>query len=571
MAFFALVAVSTGASGCTIALKSDKFQCTTDLDCTSRGGAFRQTFCSKDSVCVDVTSTGCTSNEKCTAAKDGTPHICKQLGGPCVPVLSEECSTLIPKNAKMKDNAILFAFTGLKTGSEAEAHRISYNMVEMGLTEVNASIAGLPGGPNGTSRPIIGLECDETRNGTPDDERVKRSYDHIVKDLGIQAVITNSYSSTTVKVVDQYVKPYGIFLMPNLSLSPVISTLDDNGLVWRTSSPASAQGAAQAALVQLVENKLRTQATNPITGDIRVALVTSTAVVFSSIADVIQDKLRFNNGKSPSQNGSNFKRLSHTAYNDDPNVDLAPVASELVAFRPHIIIATDKGNDFWETNGKPKGIGPVVESRWDPAQSRPIYVIASPTFEKSGDYVRNTADAAKREDLRKRIVGVDQSFWNQNAFDNFTINYRGNYKTPEEDFVAKGLNNYVVEYDSIYATIYAMYAAAQKNPGQPITGKAIAEAIPRLMSGDQRLVGPTDITQVTQQLAIGNSVDLQGIFSKLDFDLTTGDSPTETSVVCLEPFGSTLEWKFSALKWDRNANGGNGGLVGDQTSCSIFK
>ena len=553
------LATGVGSSGCTALFENDKYQCTTDSDCTSRGPVFQRTVCSTtDSVCVDANVTGCTSNEKCTADNNGAPYICKTKGGPCVSVFTAECNTLIPHDAKMKDNAVLFAFTGLKTGSEAEAQKISYNIIEMGINELNRSLVGLPGGPNNVPRPILGIECDESKaEGEGDYDRLRRSYHHIIDDLGIQAIITNSYSTSIVNVVvPEFTLPAGAFLMPNLSLSPLITTLDDNGLVWRSSSPTTVQAPAQAALVPLIENKLRTAGDNPVPSstDIKVALLSSTGVVFSSTGDKVQEVLRFNN-KNVTQNkaNGNFVRYNPVSSNDDPSVDLAPTATDIVNFKPHILVATNKGQDLWEIDPTlPKAVAPAVERQWTETHYRPYYVISSPSIERATAYLASITDTTKREDLRQRLVAVDQAPANATVFSNFLINYQATYKDPKEDPVAAGLNLWAVEYDGIYAMVYAMFAAAQKDPALP--GKAIAEAMTRLVSGDAFYVGQTDIAQIRQRLASGQNVNLQGVYSTLDFDMTTGDSPTETSVVCLEKSltnPSVLEWKFSSMTWDR--------------------
>ncbi|WP_394836464.1 hypothetical protein LVJ94_06110 [Pendulispora rubella] len=566
LVLFALVAAAS-SSGCTVLLHDDKQQCTTDADCTKRGAAFARSICSvTDNVCVDSDIAGCTSNEKCTASNNGAPSICKKPGGPCVPVFTAECNTLIPHDAKMRDNAVLFAFTGLKSGSEAEAQKISYNIIEMGVNELNRSLVGLPGGPNNVPRPVIGLECDESQaEGEGEYDRLRRSYKHIIDDLGIQAIISNSYSTSVVNVVEpELTRPAGVFLMPNLSFSPLISTLDDNGLVWRSSSPTTVQAPAQAALVPIVEAKLRA-GTNPPQGDIKVALLTSTGVVFSSSGDTVLNEIRFNNGKDAAQNKAqgNFQRFNHTSSNDDQNVDLAPTANDIAQFKPNIIVATNKGQDLWEAvEPRPKGIGPAVERLWTETRYRPFYIISPPSIERATAYLNTITDSVRREDLRQRIVAVDQSPPNATTYSNFIINYQAIYKNPKEDPVASGLNNYAVEYDGIYTMIYAMFAAAQKNP--TLTGKSIAEGISRLTSGDPFYVGQTDTPQVKQRLASGQNVNLQGVYSLLDFDMSSGDSPTETSVVCLEKSTSAatgLEWKFSSMTWDRTQRTFPGGAT----------
>jgi len=572
------LAAGTGSSGCTVVYHNDNYQCSTDLDCTSRGAGFAGTICSPDKgVCESTVNADCTSNEQCSAAGNGDPYICRTSDHHCIPVFSKECNTLIPHDAKIvKNNAVLFAFTGLKTGSEADAQKVSYNMIELGLNELNRSLGGLPGGPNGTARPIVGVECDESQvDGEPDKSRLLNSYNHIVNDLGIQAIVTNAYSSTTIDtVVPQYIVPKGIFLMPNQSLSPLITTLDDQGLVWRSISPTTTQASAQAAAVSLVETKIRASTNPPMTDPIRVALITSTGVVFSATGDAVQAELRFNNNKTAVENGANFQKFSHTSSNDNPSVDLSDIANRVLNFHPHVIVATNKGNDLWEAVEKsPKGIAPAIErqwvSTWGASSYKPVYVISSPTFERAMAYLTAPATEPYREDIRKRIVVIDYAPANTNLYANFLLNYQAEYTNQKEDPVLSGLNNYAVYYDGIYSMIYAMFAAAQKNATAPLTGKAIAESMSRLVTGDPFNVGPTDIVQVKQRLAAGQSVNLQGVYSALDYDLNTGDSPTEAGVVCIENVGGTpsnptgFVSKFSGQRWDR----GSRQWVGDKASC----
>jgi branched-chain amino acid transport system substrate-binding protein len=86
-------------------------------------------------------------------------------------------------------------------------------------------------------------------------------------------------------------------------------------------------------------------------------------------------------------------------------------------------------------------------------------------------------------------------------------------------------------YDAFYLAAYATYALGDK----PATGEELARSIPRLLPpGTPIDVGPAAIFDAFSTLRRGENIDLNGAFGSLDLDPTTGESPFQQALECIE-------------------------------------
>jgi hypothetical protein len=88
-------------------------------------------------------------------------------------------------------------------------------------------------------------------------------------------------------------------------------------------------------------------------------------------------------------------------------------------------------------------------------------------------------------------------------------------------------------YDAFYLAAYLTVACEQASPSAPCDAPALARALPRLMRGPRVDVGQAGLVSTFDALLRGESVDLDGTITTLDFDLETGDPKVELSVFCL--------------------------------------
>jgi len=87
-------------------------------------------------------------------------------------------------------------------------------------------------------------------------------------------------------------------------------------------------------------------------------------------------------------------------------------------------------------------------------------------------------------------------------------------------------------YDGFYLLAYAAAALGDK----PITGQALAGAIPRLLpKGEPIDVGPGGIYSALYALGAGKTIDVNGTSTSLDFDPATGDTSVDLAAYCLAP------------------------------------
>jgi branched-chain amino acid transport system substrate-binding protein len=86
-------------------------------------------------------------------------------------------------------------------------------------------------------------------------------------------------------------------------------------------------------------------------------------------------------------------------------------------------------------------------------------------------------------------------------------------------------------YDAFYLLAYASFALGDQIP----TGLNLARAMARLVPpGTPVEVGPSAIFDALTRLQEGASIDLNGTGGPLDFDLSTGESPVDLSITCVD-------------------------------------
>jgi hypothetical protein len=137
---------------------------------------------------------------------------------------------------------------------------------------------------------------------------------------------------------------------------------------------------------------------------------------------------------------------------------------------------------------------------------------------------------AAHPDARARMLGVG-TVHSTAALEKLVLDYNEVFpssKVTQDD--APG-----APYDGFYLLAYAAAALGD----QPITGPALARAIPRLLPpGEPVDVGPGGVYKAFGVLGGGKNVDLDGASTSLDFDLATGDAATDLAAYCLAPGAS---------------------------------
>ena len=212
------------ALGCSAIVDSSPEQCRSDADCAARGGSFVGTTCSAKNVCEQ---SECSSTADCND-RLGEPSYCRPDTGHCVKVLSDECFKVYPATALEEDNVVLVGFMApLRDEPDYGYGTPLMEGAEIALSEMGAHEARLPAAGDTGPRMLAMLVCEHG-------EKAVDTAQHLVKDVGVQAIIGPAFSSPTLQVFREVAQPNGVLVLSASATSPVITEFNDDGLLWRT-------------------------------------------------------------------------------------------------------------------------------------------------------------------------------------------------------------------------------------------------------------------------------------------------------------------------------------------------
>ena len=455
---------------------------------------------------------GCTENRQCGVDAGFAPSICRKADGQCVPLTSPECVVLAEPGDAANDATVwigaMFPFREPDPLHFGPRHA---NAVDLARRDFAETTGGLPPArPGGPKRPIGVVLCDD--RASPE-----RAAGHLVNDLRVPAILGFGRSKDVLDLASSMFVPSGVLVLAANTASTLRDIPHAPGeprLVYRvTTATDLVSWPFSAAIEQAIEPELRAAPGLLRPGEqLRVAQLRQSTPAGRSTADSRFAVLRFN-GKSVAENGEAFRQIPR-AESDAPDVEEANArtAADLATFMPHIVLDLPPS----------PALLAAVEQRWPKAAAfRPRYLTEGTWTNLGGA----TFDWQKA-DLHHRFFSVDlRSTSPQLA--KFALRYNEVFSprtTPEAAPNAP--------YDGFYLFAYAAAALG----AEPLTGAALARALPRLLPpGEPIEVGPGGIYPAFHALASGKTIDLQGTASTLDFDLETGDAPADFALYCLSP------------------------------------
>ncbi len=453
---------------------------------------------------------------RCTTAADcrgSGPALCRKDDGVCVPLENDRCKVLASPG-DLENDATLWVGAMFPTSNTdpLDYGPRSAQAVDLARRDFAETTGGLlPARPGGVKRPIAVVVCDDR----DDPERVAT---HLVKEVRVPAILGFARSKEVMDLATSHFLPNGVLALA----ANTASTLRDipalpggPRLVWRvTSSSDMIVPAIAAMLSEVVEPAVRARP-GALAKDepVRVASLRVSNPSGQSLADRYVETLRFN-GKTVTENGASFLRIElKDSFTSDP-AELQRVAARLADVRPHVIL----------TNGGRDDLLAHVERAWPETEKyRPHYL--HPT----ADIAPSVAELVRqRPELRRRFHSVDVLSPAEVA---------GKFVLRHNEVIAPptiAAHATLAPYDAFYVLAYAAAALGD----QPITGAALAAAIPRLLPGpgaEPVDVGAGDIYRAQYALSAGRSIDLRGGMTNLDFDVRTGDASLDFALYCLTP------------------------------------
>jgi eukaryotic-like serine/threonine-protein kinase len=451
----------------------------------------------------------CPGAKACSATL-GEPARCGRDGA-CVALGSPLCTVEADAAAIESDRTVWIG--AMFPADHDDTYTASFgkaaiNAVSLAVREIQSVSGGVPGA-GGEPVPLGLVACRDAK----DPWSAAR---HLVDRVRVPAVIGFGSSKSVVELSTNLFLERDVLSIASINSSAMIASIPhaegQPRLVYRTAANTATRAAALAKLVpDAIEPRLRSRrGAKTNTSDLRVALLTRHTAAGIAFADAVSEKLRFN-GRSIRDNGAHFREV-RLLGEDEATLQPDLAVADLVDLAPDLVIIQDTSDVV---------IGRVVsplEDRWDTTRApRPSYVVTG-----------SLEDEAVSELLRihptvgTRLLGLTPP-WQTPANSAFTRAYNAAFRESFSEAESPG-----APYDSAYLVAYAIAGAED-----PSSGASIARAFAKLLPPGPAIdVGPSRASEVFARVRRGAGVDLQGAFSRLDFDLGTGESPTDYTLVC---------------------------------------
>jgi serine/threonine protein kinase len=453
---------------------------------------------------------GCTSNAECVAESGGKPAMCRKDRGACVKLETDQCQVLADKSELENDTTLWIGAMypyGVKGSTYGKQARKAVELARDDFKGMNGIPSAVPGGK---PRPLGVVICD-------DSEAPERAAAHLVDGVGVPVILGFARSKEVLDLANEFFLPKGVLALASNTasmLADIPRTANEPRLVLRATTSADMINRPKAVVVEeMLEPMLQKRGVLGAGEGMRIAIVRVDNASGISHADKLLSQLRWN-GKSAAENGD----LVHQFVVPDQlarkgGVEaLYTMADSVAAFAPHVVIEA----------GADQAPFLAIERRWPAkAKFRPSYLTSGELGDP--DLVKLVSE---RPDALRRLFNVNTTI--PTALTKFIMHHNEIFTDAKIDT----FNSTSAPYDAFYAAAYAIIALGD----EPITGKALARSIQRLVPPGETIdVGPSGIYGATTALRQGKNIDLAGSQTSLDFNPETGDPTADFSVRCLDP------------------------------------
>ena len=478
----------------------------------------------------------CADNAECINAHFPEPYVCME--GRCVALKSSECPVVLGvgadglANLRVPAPVVVGAYSNFEPGTTVA--KSAYNF-ELAVEEFNDAGGGLPGGPNGSRRPIIAVVC-MSRN-----EYLQPSLDHLIDDLEVPGIIA-SLRDDDLQTAFEYAhteKGADVLFLSPFAATDTLRTLDDDGLLWHVLGSRSDLAAPYVPLVARAEAFQDERRGDPMAST-KVLLVESDYSFNPDLAERVTQSVAFNGSRAVDpENVDYFQhvQIESNLVSTDPDVTAAVDALD-PNDPPQIVIALTTGELF-------ERVIPDFELAFDDSlgHPRPLYLLSPLLANESA--VLDAARNAALPTLRDRLVGVDFAAYDRSLYARYLERLTSTFS--DAVLVLESSENY---YDAAYLLMYA-FAAVGEQPRYD--GFDLVEGLRRLIREDV----PTDpcvssagcfeiddATIVETLSHLGSSdmdptgIALVGTLGPPSFDRATGARRYATSVWCVDDDGS---------------------------------
>lgn len=479
----------------------------------------------------ELPSTGeCTTNQECTdkaaaesqgaggEAADAAASVCIKPEGRCQKLLNEDCSSFT--GDYLDDRAILLGSLFSTKGTQAATNVPRQQAAALAIEQINA-VGGVPSNAD-EPRPLVMIHCDESTN-------LVRAAEHLVKDLGVPAIVGPNTSQDTIDVSTKVTVSAGTVVITPTAVASSIVSLKDKDLTWLMVPSDVQRAPLMISQLGVLEAQLKAD---------RELDTVKLGIVFRNDALGIGTRTSLNElvlnekGLTDSVNLGNHVEID--GY-EGTATDQSALVAKYVEFAPDIIVLAGTAEAV------SKFLVPL-EAAWT-APLRPHYILIDST--KVPELI--TA-ATKNEDLRGRVrgTGITPGPGGEDspseAYNGFKIDY--DIRFPGGSSTISGMGP---AHDAAYAIGLALAATSD----QPVSGKTIAAGLRMLASGPAKFTTlGTNLLPAFQKLGDGAGITAVGSFGVLDWDDNGAVKGGTLEMWCIGGTASKPIFQSSGLLFD---------------------
>lgn len=473
---------------------------------------------STETVVAPAKQPDCTSNAECTeklsSESDGgvtVPAVCMGEEPHCVPLLSEDCTTVTGDYTE--DDIVIIGSLFSVTGAQAATNLARQQSAALAIEQIN-EIGGVPGGGKKANE-LVMVSCDESVD-------LARATSHLIDDLQVPAIVGPNTSADTLKVSSDFTIEAGTLVMTPTGVASSIAALDDDNLTFQMVPTDVQRAGLMISQLNALEQEVRTR-----TGKTKIKL----GIVYRDDALGVGTRTALNDlqfNDKPLADSVNFQNNVQVSPYKPTAADQNALVASYVEFAPDIIVLAGTAEAVTQ-------VMQPLEAAWT-AEQRPLYVgidsIKVPEL---------LTAVTGNDDLRVRIrgTGITPSPESKPAFDAFKIDYGTRFSGASTSISGMGPS-----YDAVFSIAFGMAA----NRDKPVSGANIVEGFTRLAGGDMEIaVGATKVLTAFRELDAGRNLSAIGTFTRLEWNEFGAVVGATLEMWCIGASGGKPAYKSSGL------------------------
>jgi ABC-type branched-subunit amino acid transport system substrate-binding protein len=473
--------------------------------------------CQTNQECIDKASA---DNPGAGGENGGVvPAVCIMPEGRCAPLLSEDCDTITGDYTN--DDAIILGSLFSTKGPTAATNLPRQQAAMLAIEQINSNAGGVPAGDK--TRPLVMVSCDESTN-------LVRAAEHLVKDLGVPAIVGPNTSQDTIDVSNKVTVPGGTVVITPTGVASSIASLNDKDLTWLMVPSDVQRAPLMISQINVLETQLKDERS---VGKIKLG------IVFRNDALGVGTRTSLNNlvinGKGLTDPINLGQNVEIDGYNG-ADASQQALVDKYLDFLPDIVVLA----------GTAEAVSKVMlplEMQWDDANPRPHYILIDST--KVPELI---AGATGNDDLRARVRGTgitpgpSGTDTPAQAYEGFRLDYEGRY--PGSNSTISGM---APSHNAVYAIAMALAATST----EPVSGKSIAKGLRKLAGGTTKyLTLVPKLLPAFQKLTAGTPITAVASFGVLDWDMDGAVKGGTLEMWCIGGTTAKPVYQSSGLLFD---------------------